>query len=476
MTPTPGLHYHGAPNRRIAEATQAMKLSITLRGRTFQFRDLKQVLAKANEVKSGDQLAGVAAETDQERVAAKAVLAEVTVGELRQAPVAPYDVDEVTRLIDDGLDASVAAELRNVCVGDLRERILHADATGAELLRWGRGMTAEAVAAVAKLMTNLDLIQAAAKIRVVVHANSTLGLPGRLSVRLQPNHTADHPDAIIASTMEGLAWGSGDALIGVNPVTGDVDSTIAVLRNLHEFTRAWSVPTQHCCLAHVTTQMDALRRGAPMDVLFQSLAGSEKSCTAFGIDVAMLREAQAMIGELSSSEGPQRMYFETGQGSELSSGGHWDADQLTMEARCYGLARAFDPFMVNTVVGFIGPEYLYDARQVMRAGLEDHFMGKLSGLPMGCDACYTNHMEADQNDVENLAVLLATAGVNFFMGLPMGDDVMLNYQSTSYHDNQTLRQTLRLRPTPEFEAWMERMGLMAHGRLTGMAGDMRVFL
>ncbi len=453
-----------------------MKLTTTLRGRTYTFRDIKDVLARANERKSGDELAGVAASSDQERVAAKLVLAELTVGEVTQAPVAPYDQDEVTRLNLDGLDRAVYAELQGLPLGTLRERILSDAGTGPELLRWGRGLSAEAIAAVTKLMTNLDLIRAASRIRVVVHANTTFGLPGRLSVRLQPNHTADDPNGILASTMEGLAWGMGDALIGVNPVTDDVDSTIKILRVLHDFTRAWGVPTQHCCLAHVTTQMEALRRGAPMDILFQSLAGSEAGNRAFGIDVALLREAHGMIRELGSSQGPQQMYFETGQGSELSSGTHWGADQLCMEARCYALARAFDPFLVNTVVGFIGPEYLYDARQVIRAGLEDHFMGKISGLPMGCDACYTNHMEADQNDLENLAVLLATAGVNYFMGLPMGDDIMLNYQSTSFHDNQTLREVLGLRPTPEFEAWMERMGLMADGKLTPMGGDLRVFL
>lgn len=453
-----------------------MKLTTTLRGKTYTFRDLKDLLARANELKSGDELAGIAASSEMERVAAKSLLAEVTVAELRENPVAPYEQDEVTRIVEDNLDPAAYAQVRGLTVGELRERVLDGATTGRDLLRWGKGLTSEAVAALAKLMTNLDLIRAASKIRVVVHANTTVGLPGRLSVRLQPNHTADDPAAILASTMEGLAWGSGDALIGVNPVTDDVDSTIAVLRLLHDFTRAHGVPTQHCCLAHVTTQMEALRRGCPMDILFQSLAGSEAGNKAFGIDVAMLREAQAMIRELGTSTGPQQMYFETGQGSELSSGSHWGADQVVMEARCYGLARQFDPFLVNTVVGFIGPEYLYDARQVIRAGLEDHFMGKLSGLPMGCDACYTNHMEADQNDLENLAVLLGTAGVNYFMGLPMGDDIMLNYQSTSFHDNQTIREVLGLRPTPEFEAWMERLGLMAGGKLTSLAGDMRVFL
>jgi len=453
-----------------------MQLSTTLRGKTWQFKDLKDVLAKANELKSGDELAGIAASTELERVAAKRVLAEVTVADLREHPVAPYEEDEVTRLDRDGLDPVTSRELGPLCLGELRERVLASTTTGRELLAWGRGLTAEAIAGLAKLMTNLDLVRAASKIRVVTHANTTVGLAGRLSVRLQPNHTADDPDAITASLMEGLAWGSGDALIGVNPVTDDADSTLAVLRTLHEFTRAHGVPTQCCCLAHVTTQMEALRRGAPMDILFQSLAGSEAGNRAFGIDIALLREAQAMIRELGTSVGPHQLYFETGQGSELSSNSHWGADQLVLEARCYALARAFSPFLVNTVVGFIGPEYLFDARQVIRAGLEDHFMGKLAGLPMGCDACYTNHMEADQNDLENLAVILATAGVNYFMGLPMGDDIMLNYQSTSFHDNQTLREVLGLRPTPEFEAWLEHRGLMADGKLTSLAGDLRVFL
>jgi len=325
-------------------------------------------------------------------------------------------------------------------------------------------------------MTNLDLRHAASKIRVVTHANTTLGLRGRFSVRLQPNHTTDDPHGMLASAMEGLSWGSGDALIGVNPVTATADATIAILNLLHEFTRSWGIPTQHCCLTHVTTGMEALQRGCPMDILFQSIAGSEISNKAFGITLAMLDEADAMIHELGTAPGPNLMYFETGQGAELSSGGHHGADQVTMEARCYGLARHYKPFMVNTVVGFIGPEYLFNGKQVTRAGLEDHFMGKLHGLPMGCDVCYTNHMDADQNDLESMAVLLATAGVNFFMGLPLGDDIMLNYQSTSFHDNACLRETLSLRPTPEFERWMERMGLMRDGRLTSLAGDMRVFL
>ncbi|MBM4395760.1 MAG: ethanolamine ammonia-lyase subunit EutB [Deltaproteobacteria bacterium] len=453
-----------------------MNLTTQVRGRSFTFRDVKDVLAKANERKSGDELAGVAAANDTERVAARRVLASLTIRDVRENPVAPYEKDEVTRLIQDDLDAKVFARVQGWTFAQLREHVLAPGTTGDDLLKLGRGLTSECVAGLAKLMSNLDLVSAASRIRVVTHANTTLGLRGRFGTRLQPNHTTDDPHGILATTMEGLSWGAGDALIGVNPVTDTVEATVAVLELLHDFTRSWGVPTQHCCLAHVTTQMEALKRGCPMDVLFQSLAGSEISCKAFGITIAMLEEARAMIRERGTSTGPNQMYFETGQGSALSSGGNWGADQLTLEARNYGLARHFEPYMVNTVVGFIGPEYLYDGKQVARAGLEDHFMGKLHGLPMGCDVCYTNHMESDQNDLENLAVLLATAGCNFFMALPMGDDVMLNYQSTSFHDDATIRELLGLRPAPEFERWMERMGLMKDGRLTGLAGDMRLFL
>ena len=453
-----------------------MKLSTNVRGRNYTFSDLKTVLGKANEPKSGDALAGVAAENATERVAARRVLADIPLWYIRENPVAPYEEDEVTRLIEDDLDRQQFQRVSDWSVAQLREYILSPEASGENLLRLGKGLTSECIAAAAKLMTNMDLIVAASKIEVVTHANTTLGLKGRFSVRLQPNHPTDDPDGMMASTMEGLAWGVGDAIIGVNPVTDTVEATRAILERLHDFTRTWGIPTQHCCLAHVTTAMEALRQGCPMDVLFQSLAGSEISCNAFGINNAMLAEASQMIQELGTAQGPNLMYFETGQGSELSSAGHHDADQVTMEARCYGLARHFNPFMVNTVVGFIGPEYLYDGKQVTRAGLEDHFMGKLHGLPMGCDVCYTNHMEADQNDLESMAVLLATAGVSFYMGFPMGDDIMLNYQATSYHDNATLRELLNLRPTPEFEQWMERMGLWANGRLTSLAGDMGVFL
>lgn len=453
-----------------------MRLVTTFRGRTYEFKDIKTLLGKANEPKSGDVLAGVSAESAIERVAARRILADLTLAEIRENPAVPYEKDEVTRLIEEDLDKAQFEKVKGWTVGELREYILSDNTDGEALLALGRGLTSECIAACTKLMSNLDLIRAGSKIRVVTHCNSTVGLPKRLSVRLQPNHTTDDPHGILASTMEGLTYGSGDALIGVNPVMDSVESVIEVLKVLHDFTRTYGIPTQHCCLAHVTTQMDALRKGAPMDVMFQSIAGSEISNRAFGINRAMMEEASAMINELSTSQGPHRMYFETGQGSELSSNGNNGADQLVMEARCYGFARHFKPFLVNTVVGFIGPEYLFDGKQVTRAGLEDHFMGKMHGLPMGCDVCYTNHMEADQNDLENMAVLLATAGANYFMGLPLGDDIMLNYQSTSFHDNAAIREVLGLRPTPEFEAWMERMGLMRDGKLTPLAGDIRIFL
>jgi len=453
-----------------------MKLGTAVRNQHFAFADLRAVMGCANEPKSGDGLAGVGASSATERVAARRVLADLPLWVLRENPAVPYEQDEVTRLIQDDLDQARFQRVRDWTVAQLREHILAPSTTGADLVALGGCLTSEVIAACTKLMTNLDLMTAARKIRVVTHANSTLGLEGRLSVRLQPNHTTDDPHGILASTMEGLSFGSGDALIGVNPVIDSAESVRAVLDLLHTFTRAWGVPTQHCCLAHITTQMKALSKGCPMDVMFQSLAGSEHSCRAFGINNAMLAEGAAMIRERGTAKGPNLMYFETGQGSELSSGGHNGWDQVVLEARCYGLARHFSPFMVNTVVGFIGPEYLYDGKQVMRAGLEDHFMGKLHGLPMGIDVCYTNHMEADQYDLENMAVLMAAAGANFFMGLPMGDDVMLNYQSTSFHDNAAVRELLGLRPTPEFERWMERLGLLQRGRLTGLGGDMGVFL
>jgi len=452
-----------------------VKLAATLRGTTFTFRDLNDVMAKANEEKSGDRLAGVAASSAQERVAAKLVLAETRLEELREHPAVPYEKDAITRLIQDNLNLPVYQSIRSWTVAQLREHVLDSRVTGPDLLRLSRGLTSEMIAACAKIMSNLDLMIGARKIRVVVHANNTLGLEGRLSFRLQPNHPADDLDGILASTKEGLSFGSGDAVIGVNPVTDNPEQTRRILDATHDFLREWKVPTQNCCLAHVTTQMRALQDGAKLDLMFQSIAGTEKALKSFGTSLSMLHEAWDMTKKLGQATGPNVMYFETGQGSALSADAHEGVDQQTLEARNYGLARQYAPFLVNTVVGFIGPEYLFDARQITRAGLEDHFCGKLHGLPMGCDACYTNHADADQNDLENLEVLLANAGCNFFMGLPMGDDVMLNYQSTSFHDDAALRDLTHTRPAPEFERWLEELGLMEDGRLTARAGDASVF-
>ncbi len=452
-----------------------MKLAATIRGKTFTFADVREVMAKANEEKSGDKLAGVGAETALERVAAKLVLSELTVADLYEHPCVPYADDAVTRLIWDRLARPVFDEVKSWTIGRLREHILDDDVNGPALLRLGRGLTSETIAAVAKLMSNLDLVVAARKIRVVVHANNTLGLEGRLGVRLQPNHPSDSIEGILASMKDGLSFGCGDAVIGINPVTDDVARCKEILDATHQFIVDWRLPTQNCCLSHVTTQMRALEQGAKLHLMFQSLCGTEKGLTAFGVTIPMLHEAWDMTKRLGQATGPNVMYFETGQGSALSADAHHGVDQLTCEARNYGIAREFSPFLLNTVVGFIGPEYLYDARQITRAGLEDHFMGKLHGIPMGCDTCYTNHAEADQNDLENLKILLASAGCNFFMGLPMGDDVMLNYQSSSFHDDASVRQLLGLRPAPEFEAWLVEVGLMQDGKLTKRAGDASFF-
>jgi ethanolamine ammonia-lyase large subunit len=452
-----------------------MILKTRLFGQTYCFKSIKDVLAKANEIKSGDTLAGIAAESAAERIAAKHVLSELTLEDLRNNPVVPLEVDEVSRIIDGDVNEYIYRSIKNWSVGEFREFILKTETTGAELQRISRGLTSEMVAAVAKLMSNLDLILGASKIRITAHCNTTIGLPGTLASRLQPNHPTDSVDGIISSIREGLAYGTGDAVIGLNPVDDSLVATCRSLETINNFVTEWEVPTQICILAHITTQMKALRQGAPIHCLFQSIAGSEKANKAFGVTKAILDEAYEMGLKEGRATGPNIMYFETGQGAELSSDGHHGADQVTMEARCYGLARHYKPFLVNTVVGFIGPEYLYDARQVIRAGLEDHFMGKLMGIPMGCDACYTNHMKADQNDIENLAVLLSNAGCTYFMGIPMGDDVMLNYQCTSYHDIAALRELLKLRPLPEFEKWLEKMGIMCNGRLTSRAGDATIF-
>ena len=448
-----------------------MNLKTTLLGKTYCFRDLKEVLAKANEEKTGDSLAGLGAQTAQERVAAKVVLSQVTLGQLREHPVVPYEEDEVTRIIQDDVNESQYRKIQNWSVAQLREWILQETTSGADIRKLSRGLTAEMVAAVAKLMSNLDLIYAANKITVTAHCNTTIGLPGTLSCRLQPNHTTDDPEGITASTLEGLSFGAGDAVIGLNPVTDSPEQVGKVLRRFQEIKEHGSIPTQICVLAHVTAQIKAVRAGATCDLIFQSIAGSQKGNEAFGFSAATIREAQQLLLEEGTAEGPNVLYFETGQGSELSSDAHHGTDQVTMEARCYGFAKHFSPFLVNTVVGFIGPEYLYDARQVTRAGLEDHFMGKLTGISMGCDCCYTNHMKADQNDIENLAALLTMAGCNYFMGIPHGDDIMLNYQTTGFRETAALRELTGKTAIPEFQRWLEKMGFVENGHLTAKAGD-----
>ncbi|WP_372593361.1 ethanolamine ammonia-lyase subunit EutB [Actinotalea sp.] len=453
-----------------------MQLATTLFGHRYEFRDIKELLAKANEDKSGDHLAGIAAQSSAERVAARFVLAEVTMETLRANPAVPYEEDEVTRVIDDGVNEAVYGEIKGMAVGELREWLLADTTTGDMIRRLSNGLTSEMVAAVTKVMSNLDLMLAASKIRVVKHATNTIGLPGTLGSRLQPNNQTDSVEGIRAAIYEGLSFGSGDSVIGINPSDDSLGSVARLLEMTYEVIQRWEIPTQNCVLAHVSTQMEAMRKGAPVGLVFQSLAGSQKGNESFGIDVAMLDEAHALAKRYSVATGPNFMYFETGQGAELSADAHHGSDQVVMEARCYGLAKRYDPFQLNTVVGFIGPEYLYDAKQITRAGLEDHFMGKLTGISMGADVCYTNHARSDQNELENLAVLLGAAGVNYIMGIPMGDDSMLSYQSSSFHDAPSLRQLLKLRPLPEFEEWMENLGLLRDGRLTEKAGDASFFL
>ena len=453
-----------------------MAYQTLLGGQIFRFDSVKEVLAKANEEKSGDILAGVAAASDLERVAAKEVLSGMLLKDLREHPVVPYEEDDVTRMNQDSINETLYHQIENWTVSDLREWILSYSTTERQLRDMSRALTSEMVAGVAKLMTNLDLIYGAQKIQVPARCNTTIGLRGTMATRLQPNHTTDNVEGITASLFEGLSYGCGDALIGLNPVNDTVSSLAEVLRRFDEVKNKFEIPTQICVLGHVTTQIEAVKQGAPCDMIFQSIAGSEKGNKAFGFTTDTLREAKELLRRRGTAMGPNVMYFETGQGSELSSEAHFGADQVTMEARCYGYAREFAPFMVNTVVGFIGPEYLYDSKQVIRAGLEDHFMAKLSGVPMGCDCCYTNHMQADQNDIENLAMLLGSAGVNYILGVPGSDDIMLNYQTNAYHDVNAVREILGKRPIREFEILLETMGIMENGRLTEQAGDPTIFL
>jgi ethanolamine ammonia-lyase large subunit len=452
-----------------------MKLKTTYLGIVYHFSSLKDLLAKANEEKSGDRLAGLAAETVQERIAAKEVLSQLTLGDIRENPLLPPEEDEVSKIIENQVNEPIYQSIKNWSMAELREFILSDSVTGEDLKRISKGLNSESIAAVAKLMSNLDLVTAANKIEILTKCNITIGHKGTLTSRLQPNHPTDNVDGMIASLKEGLSYGIGDAVIGINPVDDSVESVKRLLHATNDFINHWEIPAQNSVLAHVTAQMKAIEQGAPADMIFQSIAGTEAANKSFGITASMLAEANDMARKLGTGTGPQRLYFETGQGSELSAEAHHGIDQMTLESRNYGFAKYYDPFIVNTVVGFIGPEYLYNSKQVIRAGLEDHFMGKMHGIPMGVDICYTNHIKADQNDMEDLGVLLTAAGVNFIIATPMGDDCMLNYQSMSYHDVATLRQTMNKRPAPEFEAWLEKMGIYENGKLSKIAGDPTIF-
>jgi len=432
-----------------------MLLRHSVDGVTYSFDDLKDLLAKATAPRSGDELAGMSARSSVERVAARMTLANLPLAAFLEEPVIPYELDEVTRLIFDTHDAGAFAPIAALTVGEFRNLLLSNELTAESLKSLAAGLMPEMAAAVCKLMRVQDLIAVSRKIRVVTRFRTTVGLPGRLSTRLQPNHPTDDPIGIAAAIVDGLLLGSGDAVIGINPAADNVASTVKLLRLIDSIRQRYSIPTQSCILAHITTQLAALEQGAPLDLVFQSIAGAERANTSFGINLAILKEANQAASELHRGDvGQNVMYFETGQGSALSANAHHGVDQQTCEARAYAVARHFSPMLVNTVVGFIGPEYLYDGKQILRAGLEDHFCGKLLGLPMGCDVCYTNHAEADQDDMDSLLTLLGAAGVNYIMGVPGADDIMLQYQSTSFHDALYLRSILGLRPSPEFEAWL----------------------
>ncbi|HJV34330.1 ethanolamine ammonia-lyase subunit EutB [Geomonas sp.] len=435
----------------------------TIGNRRYIFPDLKDLLAKASPARSGDRLAGIAAASDQERMAARLCLAELPLKRFLAEQVIPYESDEVSRLIVDSHDAAAFSAISSLTVGEFREWLL-SGSTGSELLsRTAPGITPEMAAAVAKIMRNQDLVLAARKCRVVTRFRDTIGLPGRLSVRLQPNHPTDDPAGIAAAILDGLLYGSGDAVIGINPAGDNLSAIKTLLAMVDELRERYRIPTQSCVLTHVTTTIRAIEQGAPVDLVFQSIAGTQQANQSFGVDLALLGEArEAGLSLKRGTVGDDLMYFETGQGSALSADAHHGVDQQTCEARAYAVARAFRPLLVNTVVGFIGPEYLYDGKQIIRAGLEDHFCGKLMGLPMGCDICYTNHAEADQDDMDTLLTLLGAAGVTYIMGVPGADDIMLNYQSTSYHDALYLNSVFGLRRAPEFEEWLEQMQITDH--------------
>ncbi len=427
----------------------------------FTFPDLKTLLAKASPLRSGDVLAGLAARSDEERVAARFALADVPLKRFLSEALVPYEDDDVTRMIIDDHDADAFAPVASLTVGEFRDWLLGDDATPEVLKNLAPGLTPEIVAAVSKLMRNQDLIAVARKCHVVTAFRNTIGLPGHLAVRLQPNHPTDDPAGVAASILDGLMHGSGDAVIGINPATDSPEAMIDLLKLIDEVRERIDIPTQSCVLAHVTTAIDVMARNAPVDLVFQSIAGTQKANESFGITQAMLAEAEdAAKGLKRGTVGNNVMYFETGQGAALSADAHEGVDQQTVETRAYAVARKYSPLLVNTVVGFIGPEYLFDGKQITRAGLEDHFCGKLLGVPMGCDVCYTNHAEADQDDMDNLLTLLGVAGCNFVIGVPGADDIMLNYQSTSFHDAMYLRSVLGLEPAPEFAAWLRKMEIL----------------
>ncbi len=447
-----------------------MSFHHSIGSRRYVFEDLRALMARATPLRSGDRLAGVAASDSQERVAAQMALAELPLAHFLNEAVVPYEADEVTRLIVDTHDAAAFAPVAHLTVGDFRNWLLGDAAHTATLAALAPGLTPEMVAAVSKLCRVQDLALIARKCTVVTRFRGTLGLPGRLATRLQPNHPTDDRAGIAASLLDGLLLGSGDAVIGINPATDNVPQVVRLIAMLDEVIARHGIPTQSCVLTHVTNTLQAMERGAPVDLVFQSIAGTEAANRSFGIDLALLAEARAAAVSLQrgalfddGQRGQHVMYFETGQGSALSANAHQGCDQQTIEARAYAVARHFQPLLVNTVVGFIGPEYLFDGKQILRAGLEDHFCGKLLGLPMGCDVCYTNHAEADSDDMDALLTLLCTAGVNFIMGVPGADDIMLNYQSTSFHDALAMRQLLGLKPAPEFDAWLQRMGISEPG-------------
>ena len=454
-----------------------MKLKTSLYGKPYQFSGIADVLAKANEPKSADRFQGIAAATVSERVAAKVVLSELTVAEVTENPVIPPENDEVSRVILDSLNTTIYGEIKSMCLGELRDKLLSHKLTGSAMLRLSKGMCSEVIAGIAKLCSNMDLVYGASKINVITRCNTELGHKGTLSYRCQPNHPADDVEGILVGLMEGLSFGSGDAVIGINPVDDSEENVKNIMNAIHEFMLKWRIPTQTCVLGHVTTQMKAVRAGAPVSCIFQSIAGTQSANDEFGVTADILHEAFEVISRLGTARGPNLLYFETGQGSEVSLGADKGVDEMTLESRTYGFGRTFNPFMVNNVSGFIGPETLYDGREMIRANLEDHFMAKLHGLPMGMAPCYTNHTGIDQNDQETATMLLAMAGCNYYMGVPGADDVMLSYQDTSYHDDATLRELLGRTPAPEFFAWMQGLGLIdSNGILTERGGDASIFM